>query len=81
MQLLASRRARNWTVVVAVGLGFAGLRIAGSRSFFGEILFRPPNGKKLFALPRYLAARNRKTITWDVEPNPIRWWTPAPRPP
>jgi peptidoglycan/xylan/chitin deacetylase (PgdA/CDA1 family) len=33
----------------------------------GEILFRPPYGKKLFALPRYLAAHHRKTITWTVE--------------
>ena len=35
----------------------------------GEILFRPPNGKKLFALPHYLAAHNRTTITWDIEPD------------
>jgi peptidoglycan-N-acetylglucosamine deacetylase len=42
------------------------IRATGYR---GEILFRPPNGKKLFALPRYLAEHNRKTIMWDVEPN------------
>jgi peptidoglycan/xylan/chitin deacetylase (PgdA/CDA1 family) len=30
--------------------------------------FRPPYGKKLFALPFYLAQANRKSITWDVEP-------------
>lgn len=30
--------------------------------------FRPPYGKKLFALPFYLSQNNRKTITWDVEP-------------
>jgi chitin deacetylase len=30
--------------------------------------FRPPYGKKLFALPYYLSQNNRKTITWDVEP-------------
>ncbi|HUQ59980.1 polysaccharide deacetylase family protein [Lentzea sp.] len=35
----------------------------------GDIHFRPPNGKKLFALPHYLAQHNRKTIMWDVEPD------------
>lgn len=35
----------------------------------GEILFRPPNGKKLFLLPYYLHQHNRKTITWDIEPD------------
>jgi len=30
--------------------------------------FRPPYSKKLLALPYYLAQNNRKTITWDVEP-------------
>jgi len=30
--------------------------------------FRPPYGKKLFALPFYLSQNNRKSITWDVEP-------------
>jgi peptidoglycan-N-acetylglucosamine deacetylase len=34
-----------------------------------EIHFRPPNGKKLFALPHYLGEHNRKTIMWDVEPD------------
>lgn len=34
----------------------------------GEITFRPPFGKKLFALPLYLSEHGRKTITWDVEP-------------
>ena len=33
-----------------------------------EITFRPPYGKKLFALPFYLSQNDRKTITWDVEP-------------
>ena len=33
-----------------------------------EITFRPPFGKKLFALPFYLSQNNRKSITWDVEP-------------
>lgn len=34
----------------------------------GEIRFRPPYGKKLFNLPRYLARNNIVTVTWDVEP-------------
>lgn len=33
-----------------------------------EITFRPPFGKKLFALPFYLSQNNRKSIIWDVEP-------------
>lgn len=37
--------------------------------YSGEITFRPPNGKKLFILPWYLATRNIKTIMWDVEPD------------
>jgi peptidoglycan/xylan/chitin deacetylase (PgdA/CDA1 family) len=35
----------------------------------GPITFRPPNGKKLLALPAYLRAHHRTTVTWDVEPN------------
>ena len=35
----------------------------------GTIHFRPPNGKKLFALPHYLSRHDRKTIMWDVEPD------------
>jgi peptidoglycan/xylan/chitin deacetylase (PgdA/CDA1 family) len=42
------------------------IRTAG---YTGEILFRPPNGKKLFALPHYLAEHHRTTITWDVAPD------------
>jgi len=37
--------------------------------FQGPIHFRPPYGKKLFALPYYLSKTGRKTITWDVEPD------------
>jgi chitin deacetylase len=37
----------------------------------GEILFRPPYAKKLFGLPLYLSRNNRKTITWDIEPDSI----------
>ena len=33
--------------------------------------FRPPYGKKLFALPFYLSQNNRQTITWDVEPESL----------
>lgn len=32
----------------------------------GPIHFRPPYGKKLFVLPKYLAEKNIKSITWDV---------------
>lgn len=42
------------------------IRAAG---YPGEIFFRPPNGKKLFALPHYLAEHHRTTITWDVAPD------------
>jgi peptidoglycan-N-acetylglucosamine deacetylase len=34
-----------------------------------EILFRPPNGKKLFVLPYYLSKAGRTTVTWDIEPD------------
>ena len=43
----------------------AAIRSAGYR---GEILFRPPYGKKLLTLPWYLSQHDRKTIMWDVEP-------------
>lgn len=33
------------------------------------IYFRPPNGKKLFALPYYLSRNQRATVMWDVEPD------------
>lgn len=42
------------------------IRAAG---YQGEIHFRPPFGKKLIGLPLYLARHDRKTITWDVEPD------------
>ncbi|MCU6535065.1 polysaccharide deacetylase family protein, partial [Klebsiella pneumoniae] len=41
------------------------IRAAG---YQGEILFRPPYGKKLVTLPWYLSQHGRKTIMWDVEP-------------
>lgn len=43
----------------------AALRAAG---WSGDILFRPPFGKKLWGLPLYLAKHDRTTVTWDVEP-------------
>ncbi|HEY0738952.1 MAG TPA: polysaccharide deacetylase family protein [Herpetosiphonaceae bacterium] len=36
--------------------------------YSGEITFRPPYGKKLVALPYYLAQTDRTTVMWDVEP-------------
>ncbi len=39
-----------------------------SAGFRGPIPFRPPYGKKLFELPRYLSSQGRVTVTWDVEP-------------
>ncbi|MBF6176264.1 polysaccharide deacetylase family protein [Nocardia blacklockiae] len=35
----------------------------------GPITFRPPYGKKLFALPAYLSEHDRTTVMWDVEPD------------
>jgi peptidoglycan/xylan/chitin deacetylase (PgdA/CDA1 family) len=42
------------------------IRATGYR---GPIHFRPPNGKKLFTLPYYLAEHGRTTVMWDVEPD------------
>jgi len=41
------------------------IRAAG---YQGEILFRPPYGKKLLLLPWYLAQNNRVSIMWDIAP-------------
>ncbi|MEU3624969.1 polysaccharide deacetylase [Amycolatopsis coloradensis] len=54
------------TVATEIERTDALIRRAGYR---GEITFRPPNGKKLLALPRYLADHHRQTIMWDVEPD------------
>ncbi len=43
----------------------AAIRAAG---YQGEILFRPPYGKKFVMLPWYLAQHKRLTIMWDLEP-------------
>ncbi|NLU84773.1 polysaccharide deacetylase family protein [Rhodococcus sp. HNM0569] len=42
------------------------IRAAG---YDGDITFRPPYGKKLVALPHYLAEHDRTSVTWDVEPD------------
>jgi hypothetical protein len=42
------------------------IRAAGWR---GPILFRPPYGIKLLALPWHLWRAGRTTMTWDVEPD------------
>lgn len=34
--------------------------------YSGPLTFRPPYGKKLVTLPRYLAEHDRTTVTWDV---------------
>jgi peptidoglycan/xylan/chitin deacetylase (PgdA/CDA1 family) len=41
-------------------------RVIRAAGYDGEITFRPPYGKKLVALPLYLAANDRTTIMWDV---------------
>jgi len=41
------------------------IQLAG---YHDEIHFRPPYGKKLFVLPRYLKKNKRKTIMCDIEP-------------
>lgn len=43
----------------------AAIRSAGYR---GDIVFRPPYGKKFYGLPLYLALHGRHTVMWDVEP-------------
>ncbi len=35
----------------------------------GPVTFRPPYGKKLWTLPRYLSEHQRVTVTWDLEPD------------
>ncbi|MGW4369582.1 polysaccharide deacetylase family protein [Nocardia takedensis] len=37
--------------------------------YTGPVTFRPPYGKKLWALPKYLSDHDRTTIMWDVEPD------------
>lgn len=44
-------------------------KLIRSAGYSGEIVFRPPNGKKLFILPWYLRQSKIKTVMWDVEPD------------
>lgn len=44
----------------------AAIRATG---YQGPITFRPPYGKKLWALPHYLSQHDRISVTWDVEPD------------
>jgi len=44
-------------------------RLIRDAGYQGEIYFRPPYGKKLFALPYFLSRTGRKSITWDIEPD------------
>jgi peptidoglycan/xylan/chitin deacetylase (PgdA/CDA1 family) len=39
--------------------------------YTGEIIFRPPYGKKLLGLPRYLSQAGMRTVTWDLEPDSL----------
>jgi len=57
--------ATPWSAAEQVEKTDAAIRAAG---YSGEILFRPPYGKKFWGLPLYLAGHDRTTITWDVEP-------------
>jgi peptidoglycan/xylan/chitin deacetylase (PgdA/CDA1 family) len=54
------------TVAAEVEQTDAAIRKTGYR---GPITFRPPYGKKLWALPKYLSDHDRTTVTWDVEPD------------
>jgi peptidoglycan/xylan/chitin deacetylase (PgdA/CDA1 family) len=44
----------------------AQIRAAG---YTGDIMVRPPNGKKLIGLPLYLSQHDRVTVMWNVEPD------------
>lgn len=43
-------------------------RAIRATGFQGEILFRPPFGKKLLGLPWLLSETGRTTVMWDLEP-------------
>jgi peptidoglycan/xylan/chitin deacetylase (PgdA/CDA1 family) len=43
-------------------------RLIHEAGYEGEILFRPPNGKKLLTLPYYLSKTGRTTVMWDIYP-------------
>lgn len=40
--------------------------VIGAAGYDAPLTFRPPHGKKLLALPLYLAEHDRLTVTWDV---------------
>lgn len=54
------------TVAAEIERTDAQIRATG---YTGPITFRPPYGKKLWTLPRYLAEHGRTTVMWDVEPD------------
>lgn len=43
-------------------------RLIQESGYKDTIFFRPPYGKKLFTLPKYLSDIGMKAATWDVEP-------------
>jgi peptidoglycan/xylan/chitin deacetylase (PgdA/CDA1 family) len=43
-------------------------RAIRATGYSGEILFRPPFGKKLLGLPWYLSHTGRTTLMWSIEP-------------
>ena len=51
------------TVAREVGRTDEQIRAAG---YHGDVVFRPPYGKKLAVLPWWLHRHHRSTITWDV---------------
>lgn len=46
-------------------------RAIRASGFEGEILFRPPFGKKLLGLPWLLSQTGRTTVMWDLEPESV----------
>lgn len=52
------------------------LKVAGAPEPY---YFRPPYGKKLFMLPRYLAKHQRIAVTWDVAPENFSQLTHDPK--
>ncbi|AVH21890.1 polysaccharide deacetylase family protein [Nocardia cyriacigeorgica] len=54
------------TVADEVGRTDAAIRTTG---YQGPITFRPPYGKKLWTLPKYLSDHDTTTVMWDVEPD------------
>lgn len=48
-----------------------------SLGYRGEIVFRPPFGKKLLALPLVLARLGKLSVTWDVEAEDTESQDPA----